>query len=85
MANVKAKQLSPTFQQNLKAIREARDMSQRALAIKMGSNQATISELENGRASPTLAMIERLCESLDVDSDVLLTAEGADIFLSATA
>ena len=82
---MKAKNLSPTFQKNLRAIREAKQISQAVLAQKAGSVPKTISELENGHTSPTLKMIERLAAALDVDSDVLLTEDGADIFLSATA
>jgi HTH-type transcriptional regulator / antitoxin HipB len=85
MKKMKAQQLQPTFQQNLKAIREARGLTQTELAKRAKSTQNTISELEKGKSSPTLTMIERLCEALDVDSDVLLTTDAVDIFLSASA
>lgn len=82
---MKADQLQSTFQTNLKAIREARGFSQTELGRRAKSTQNTISELEHGRISPTLAMIEKLCNALDVDSDVLLTADAVEIFLSASA
>lgn len=82
---MKSNDLQIVFRSNLRAIREAKNLSQRALASKANSAQNTISELESGKASPTLAMIEKLCQALEIDSDVLLTESGAEIFLSAAA
>jgi transcriptional regulator with XRE-family HTH domain len=85
MSQMKASALSPTFCRNLKAIREARGLSMRALAEKISSSPNTIFELENGKTSPTLKMIERLSEGLHVDSDMLLTEHAAEFFLSIPA
>lgn len=82
---MKPSELSPTFVRNLKAIRRARNMSQQDLANEIGSYPNVISELENGKTSPTLKMIERLAAGLRVDSDILLTDDAAANFLSATA
>lgn len=82
---MKAAELTPTFCRNLKAIREARGISLRTLATRIDSTAAFICSLENGKTSPTLHMIERLAEGLDVETEVLLTQEGAKIFLSASA
>lgn len=82
---MKASNLSPTFCRNLKAIREARGLSMRALASAISASPNTIFELENGKVSPTLKMVERLAEGLKVDSDMLLTEHAADFFLSVPA
>lgn len=82
---MKPTELQPTFVRNLKAIRRARQMSQQELADAIGSYPNVISELENGKTSPTLKMIERLAVGLRIDSDILLTEDAAENFLSATA
>jgi transcriptional regulator with XRE-family HTH domain len=82
---MKSDDLEHVFRSNLLAIRKAKKMSQLSLAKIAKSTQNTISELESGEVSPTLRMIKRLCEALEIDSDVLLTESGCEIFLSAAA
>lgn len=82
---MKSDDLEIVFRTNLLAIRKAKKMSQLSLAAKAKSTQNNISQLESGEVSPTLRTIKRLCEALEIDSDVLLTESGCEIFLSAAA
>lgn len=82
---MKSDDLEIVFRANLLAVRKAKKMSQLSLAKIAKSTQNTISELESGEVSPTLRMIKKLCEALQIDSDVLLTESGCEIFLSAAA
>lgn len=53
----------------IQAIIDARvkkKMSQEELAKKMGTGQAVISRLENANASPSLALIKRLANALNL-------------------
>lgn len=41
-------------------------LTQKELAQRTGINQADISKLENGNANPTLALLQRLAEGMDM-------------------
>ncbi|NCC15950.1 MAG: XRE family transcriptional regulator [Clostridia bacterium] len=41
-------------------------LTQKELAQKTGINQADISKLENGNANPTLSLLQRLAEGMDM-------------------
>lgn len=52
----------------LRALREAAELSQEALATRVGARQATISDLERGKARRIdLALIDRLAAALGVE------------------
>ena len=60
----------------LKELREARGLTQAALAVQVGVRQATISDLENGiTRKDTLALIDRLCSALKVEPGELIVRE----------
>lgn len=46
--------------------RITRKITQQELAIRMGTGQAVISRLENANAKPSLSLIQRLAEALDL-------------------
>lgn len=46
--------------------RKARNMTQQQLAAQTGINQADISKLERGLSNPTLNLLKRLAEGLDM-------------------
>jgi transcriptional regulator with XRE-family HTH domain len=56
----------------LRGRREAHGVSQRALALRAGTRQATISRIENGREIPTVDRLHQLLlalgERLDLDA-----------------
>ncbi len=56
----------------IREIRGLRQMSQRQLAAKMAVPRTYISKVENGRATPTLASLERLADALSVHLSDLL-------------
>lgn len=50
--------------------RVKKKISQEELAKRMGTGQAVISRLENANASPSLALIKRLAEALDLKVEI---------------
>ncbi|MGI9204752.1 MAG: cupin domain-containing protein [Woeseiaceae bacterium] len=50
----------------LKALRSSRGLSQRSLATASGVSNATISLIENGRTDPSMGMLKRILDSLNV-------------------
>ena len=60
----------------LKELREARGLTQAALAAQVGVRQATINDIENGNTrQDTLALIDRLCAALGVEPGELIVRE----------
>lgn len=55
----------PTFAEQLREVRKARDFTQDQLAREMNVSRQTISHWENGRAVPDLDTIKRLSQVLD--------------------
>ena len=60
---------------NIKAVRERRGLTQKALAENAKLTQATISYLENGNKSPTERTLKKLATALDVDIMELIQVE----------
>lgn len=58
---------------NLANIREMRGLNQSQLAKLVGANQSTISKIEDGKANPTLSMINRIAKALRVHPSMLFT------------
>ncbi|HEY7200574.1 MAG TPA: helix-turn-helix transcriptional regulator [Candidatus Dormibacteraeota bacterium] len=50
----------------VRQLREARGLSQRELAERIGSTAAIVSRLEAGGSSPTIDVLERLADALGV-------------------
>ena len=46
--------------------RKKNHLTQKELSLKTGINQADISKLENGNANPTIALLQRLAEGMDM-------------------
>jgi transcriptional regulator with XRE-family HTH domain len=57
----------------LKKLREAREMSQAALATRAKISRGYLIRLEAGRQDPTLGMLERLAKALGVPVKELLS------------
>jgi transcriptional regulator with XRE-family HTH domain len=66
--------MSPARQmgKRLKKLREAREMSQAALATRAKLSRGYLIRLEAGRQDPTLGMLERLAKALGVPVTELL-------------
>ncbi len=61
----------------VRALREARGLSQAELARRMGTTQSVIARLELGGAEPRLDTLRRVCAVLDADLTVELSPHGA--------
>ena len=59
---------------NVRAIREARGLSQQQMATVAGIPRATWSHLESGTANPTLAVLVRVAAALQIRIDELLAS-----------
>jgi len=56
----------------IRALREARGLSQRELAARVGTTQSAIARLEGGNVSPSLPTLDKIAEALDVELSVSL-------------
>ena len=54
----------------LVAARTAKKLTQKELAVKVGTTQSAIARYENGSYSPTLAFIHKLAEALEVRFEI---------------
>jgi len=59
------------FKAILKAVRQAADLSQDALALASGVPAGTIRDYEQGRSEPLLSTAKKLAKALGVSIDVL--------------
>jgi transcriptional regulator with XRE-family HTH domain len=66
-----AQSLGKTVADNLRAARKERKLTQEALAEKVGIHPTYVGYIENGRHSPTVEMIERLCKALQIEASSL--------------
>ncbi|NEZ47696.1 helix-turn-helix transcriptional regulator [Clostridium niameyense] len=57
---------------NLKKIREEKNISQSKLAILAGISRSYVSEIEAGKKTPSLDMLEKIAEALEVCTTFLL-------------
>lgn len=64
---------------NIRAIREARGLSQQQIAKLAGVPRATWSHLESGSANPTLAVLTRVADALQLRLDELLASPRAPV------
>lgn len=60
--------------QKIKEVREAKSISRRELAAKIGVHYSMIEGIENDRWKPSLETFARLVEALDLSADDLLGA-----------
>ena len=63
----------------LRLLRVFHDLKQKDLAEKLGVSKSYISEIESGKKTPTLALLERYTEVFEVPtSSILFLAENLD-------
>jgi transcriptional regulator with XRE-family HTH domain len=60
---------------NLQRIRRAQGLSQEALADRARVHQTYLSGLESGKRNPSLTVLSRLADALDVDVSELLARD----------
>lgn len=63
------------FGERLKELRTEKELTTRALAEKIGTNNANISNWENNKNFPSIIFIYALCDFFDVSADFLLGRE----------
>lgn len=71
-------ELQRTFGENLRAYREARELSQEAFADALGVHRTYMGGIERGERNLTLQSVERIAGKLDLAPLVLLTPDGQD-------
>lgn len=62
---------------NLRAYRQARELSQEAFAELVGVHRTYMGGLERGERNLTLRSVERIAERIGVDPLVLMDSKGA--------
>lgn len=67
-----------TLGRRLRRLREARSLTQTALAQAAGTTQAAVANVEHGYAKPSLSLADRLAAALDVTLDELVRGAGTD-------
>ncbi|MEM9369516.1 MAG: helix-turn-helix transcriptional regulator [Pseudomonadota bacterium] len=67
-----------TFGNNLKHYRTQANMSQAALAVKMGIDRAHVSAMERGQQNVTIVTLWHVAQALDVRPDLLLKEDTQD-------
>jgi transcriptional regulator with XRE-family HTH domain len=66
------RRLGEVFGSNVRRLRQARKLSQEALADSVGLAVTYVGQIERGRRNPTLAVVERFAAALKVDALDLL-------------
>jgi len=67
-----AAKLAPAVGEQIRMAREAAGLSQRELALRMGTSQAAVGRLEAGGAAATLTTLQRVASALGLTVDVEL-------------
>ena len=62
----------------LKAVRQARDLSQRQLAKQCGVANATISQIESNTLNPTVSMLKRVLEGIPMTLSEFFAGDFSD-------
>jgi transcriptional regulator with XRE-family HTH domain len=62
----------------VRAARQEKDLSQRALASKLNMSYRTILDLENGNSSPRAETAFLIASELDISLDAIIFDEGSD-------
>jgi transcriptional regulator with XRE-family HTH domain len=59
------------FGQRLKVLRQHRKMSQDDVSLASGVDRSYISEIETGKSSPTLDIVDKIAKALNVSTEEL--------------
>ena len=70
--NVIMKEVKRVLGDKLKELREDKNMSQKALADKLGVTQQAVGKWERGKSEPDIATINKLADIFEVNTDYLL-------------
>jgi transcriptional regulator with XRE-family HTH domain len=64
--------------EKIKTLRKQHGLSQEDLAAQVEINPTHLSRLENGRYQPSIEVLRKLAEVLEVSADYLLSGEGEE-------
>ena len=64
--------------EKIKALRKRHGLSQEELAERVEINSTHLSRLETGKYQPSIDVLKRLAESLEVSTDYLLSADAEE-------
>lgn len=73
MNNTRDEAVLKAFGKHLREVRDARDLSLRKLSEKTGVDFSQIHRIEKGESNPTLTMLLKLAEGLEVNPSELLS------------
>lgn len=73
---------SSAFRERLANLREQRDLSQRALSLKMAQSENYINHIENGLNFPTMENFFHICEYLGITPKEFFEFEAKDLSLA---
>ena len=59
--------MAKTLGERIRELREAKDLTQREIANRIGIDDYYISRLENNHVNPTLATMQKIASALDVE------------------
>lgn len=66
------------FAAQLTAVREARGLTKRALAARVGVSERAIGQFEQAATAPALETLVALCQALETSADYLLGLDEHD-------
>ena len=61
-----------TIGESIRIVRTRLGLKQGELARRTGVTQSLVSLIENGRRQPTVGLVERLCQAMDVPPQLVL-------------
>lgn len=65
---------------NIRNLREMKNYTQEIFAIRLDISQKQFSRIENGEVSPTIRMLFKICQVLEVEPSFLLEFDSRKIF-----
>ena len=66
-------------------LREKRGFSINALAERAGISQSHLTNIENSKRNPTVAVLTEICSALDISMEEFFQDSGEDLFTSSIA
>ena len=73
---------SETISRNIKRIRQERNLKLEDLAILTGVSKSMLSEIERCTKSPTISVLEKICDGINVPLSQLTHTETPQVYIS---
>lgn len=75
------KEINEIVGSNLKKLRSEMGLTLDLLAEKTGVSKSMISEIERGSKSPTISVLWKICNGIDIPFSELMRTEDSDVFI----